>query len=59
MKLYAAIDLHSNNSVLVILNEADRMVVQRRLPNKLECIREALCPYGEQIEGIAVESTYN
>ncbi|WP_034923882.1 transposase, partial [Candidatus Accumulibacter vicinus] len=59
MKLYAAIDLHSNNSVLVILDEADRMVLQRRLPNNLERICEALGPHGEEIEGIAVESTYN
>lgn len=58
MKLYAAIDLHSNNSVLVILDEADRMVLQRRLPNHLERIVEALGPHGEAIEGIAVESTY-
>ncbi len=59
MKLYAAIDLHSNNSVLVILDEMDRTVLQRRLPNKLERICEALGPHGEEIEGIAVESTYN
>lgn len=26
MELYAAIDLHSNNSVLVVIDEADRTV---------------------------------
>ena len=59
MKLYAAIDLHSNNSVLVILDERDRTVLQRRLPNNLEQICQALCAHREAIEGIAVESTYN
>ena len=59
MKRHAAIDLHSNNSVLVMLDEADRMVLQRRLPNNLERICEELDPHGEEIEGIAVESTYN
>ena len=59
MKLYAAIDLHSNNSVLVILDEMDRTVLQRRLPNNLEQICQALCAHREAIEGIAVESTYN
>ena len=59
MKLYAAIDLHSNNSVLVILDEMDRTVLQRRLANNLEQICQALCAHREAIEGIAVESTYN
>lgn len=59
MRLYAAIDLHSNNSVLGILDEADRVVLQRRLPNQLQRICEALGRHGEEVEGIAVESTYN
>ncbi len=50
MKLYAAIDLHSNNSVLVILDEMDRTVLQRRLPNNLEQICQALCAHREAIE---------
>ncbi|TMQ74485.1 Mobile element protein [Candidatus Accumulibacter phosphatis] len=51
--------LHSNNSVLVILDEMDRTVLQRRLPNNLEQICQALCAHREAIEGIAVESTYH
>ena len=59
MKLYAAIDLHSNNSVLVILDERDRVVYERRLPNVLPAILNELKPHRKKVQGIAVESTYN
>ena len=59
MKLYAAIDLHSNNSVLVILDEHDLVVYERRLPNELPFILAELAPHRKSIEAIAVESTYN
>src|SRR5258708_12207824 len=59
MKLYAAIDLHSNNSVLVILDEKDHVVYEKRLMNNLGLIVGALAPYRECVEAVAVESTYN
>lgn len=59
MKLYAAMDLHSNNNVLVILDERDRVVYERRLPNELPGILSQLKPHRKKIQGIAVESTYN
>jgi len=59
MKLYAAIDLHANNSVLVILNEKDRVVLEERRPNDLKVILAELAPYKKRIQAIAVESTYN
>ena len=59
MKLYSAIDLHSNNHVLTIINEQDQKVFERRLPNKLAVTLQALTPYQEDLCGIAVESTYN
>lgn len=59
MKLYSAIDLHSNNSVLLILDEADKIVHERRHPNDLPTILAALEPHRENIQAIAVESTYN
>jgi transposase len=59
MKLYAGIDLHSNNSVLVILNEADKVVYERRLPNQLPVILSELAPYKKEVQAIAIESTYN
>jgi transposase len=59
MKLYAAIDLHSNNSVLVIIDENDRVVYEKRLPNELSVIVSAMAPYRAEVEAVAVESTYN
>jgi transposase len=59
MKLYAAIDLHSNNNVLVIQDEDDKTVCERRHPNELPVVLAQLAPYRESIEAIAVESTFN
>ena len=38
MKLYGAIDLHSNNNVTVVINEQDKVVFKKRLPNDLTTI---------------------
>ena len=35
MKLYGGIDLHSNNSVIALLDEEDKVVYRRRLANDL------------------------
>ena len=59
MKLYGAIDLHSNNNVTVLIDEQDRVVYQKRLPNDLPLITQQLSGYREQLEGIVVESTFN
>jgi transposase len=59
MKVYAGIDLHSSNNYLGIINEEDRRLYQRRLPNRLEDILPALEPFKESLEGVVVESTYN
>ena len=58
-RLYVAIDLHSNNNVVVVLDERDRFVFERRLPNDLPMILPQLAPYRERIEAVAVESTFN
>ena len=59
MELYAGIDLHSNNSVVCVLDEQDREVLRKRLPNDLSIIQAALEPYRAQLVGVAVESTFN
>jgi hypothetical protein len=59
MKLYGAIDLHSTNSVTVLINEQDQVVYQRRLPNHLSQIAQQLSSYRRSLQGIVVESTYN
>jgi hypothetical protein len=42
MPLYGGIDLHANHSVVVLLNEQDQVIYQRRLPNHLPTIVEHL-----------------
>ena len=59
MKLYAGIDLHANNHVLVVSDEDDHVLYQKRLRNELSEILRALTPYQEPLQGIVVESTYN
>lgn len=59
MMLYGAVDLHSNNSVVNIIDEQERVVYEKRLPNDLPFILGQLSPYQSSLEGIVVESTYN
>lgn len=59
MKLYGGIDLHSNNSMVVLLDEQDKVVYGKRHPNELNGILSALEPYRANISGLAVESTFN
>jgi transposase len=59
MPLYGGIDLHANNSVVVLLDEQDHVVYQRRFANHLPTILEQLGPYQADLQGIVVASTYN
>jgi transposase len=59
VKLYCGIDLHSNNHFLTLIDENDRRVVEKRLPNDLAVTLKTLEPYRADITGIAVESTFN
>ena len=56
---FCGIDLHSNNSVVVITDEADRILLSRRCPNDLAKIVLLLEPHRAELEGVVVESTYN
>jgi transposase len=59
MKLYGGIDLHSNNNVIALTDDADQVVYRKRLSNDAGLVLEALAPYQEAITGLVVESTYN
>lgn len=59
MKLYGAIDLHSNNNVTVVIDEQDQIVYQKRLANDLPLVAQQLAGYRDCLQGIVVESTYN
>jgi len=45
----AVLNLHANNSVVVLLNEQDQVVYQKRLPNDLPTILEVLAPHHAEI----------
>jgi transposase len=56
---YSGIDLHSNNSVVTVTDDEDRVVAEKRLPNDLSRIVEFLKPWRDEMAGVVVESTYN
>ena len=56
---YSGIDLHSNNSVVVVSDETDRVLVRRRLPNDAATILAVLAAHRDELVGVVVESTYN
>ena len=58
MGCYVGIDLHATNSMVVVSDDADRVLYQKRLRNDLALILAALEPYQATVQGIAVESTY-
>jgi len=59
MKVYGGIDLHSDNSVVGLSDEQDKVWYRKRLPNDLEVILGELAPFRGELEGLVVESTYH
>jgi transposase len=59
MSHYCGIDLHSNNHVVVVIDEQDKRVFEKRISNDLSLTLKALLPYRTSLQGIAVESTFN
>ena len=59
MQSYAAIDLHSNNGVLTVIDENDRVLKQKKLANRLQLFLDELEPFRATLQGVAVESTFN
>jgi transposase len=56
---YCGIDLHSNNSVIVVIDDKDHVVAQKRLPNELALIVDFVAPWRDELAGVVIESTYN
>jgi transposase len=59
MRTYAGIDLHSSNCYLAVIDEQQRKLFSKRLPNSLDHILSALQPFKDGLSGVVVESTYN
>ena len=56
---YCGIDLHSNNSVVIVSDEGERIAYQKRLPNDLAQILATLEAHQHELAGVVIESTYN
>ena len=59
MALYCGIDLHSTNCWITIIDEDKKVIRETKVGNDLETILRFLAPDRAEIEGIAVESTFN
>lgn len=59
MKLYAGIDLHSNNNYVGVIGEHDERLYSKRHPNELGEVLRVLEPFKDNLKGVVVESTYN
>lgn len=49
MELYAGIDLHSNNNFLAVIDDQDKRLYQKRLPNQPDVVLAELAPFHEWI----------
>ena len=56
---YSGIDLHSNNSVVTVIDDEDRVMAEKRLPNDLAKTLAFLLSWKETLAGVVVESTFN
>lgn len=56
---YCGIDLHSNNSVVVITDETDRVLYSKRHANDLSQMLAVLEMHRAELSGVVVESTFN
>ncbi len=59
MKTYAGIDLHSSNNYIVVIDDNDKRLYEKRTPNEMDAVLSALRPFRKTLEGVVVESTYN
>lgn len=59
MKLYAAIDLHSNNNYLCVIDGKDKRLLEAKFDNDASLVITALKPYKRRLQGVAIESTFN
>ncbi len=46
MKVYGGIDLHSDNSVVGLTDEQDKVLYRKRLPDDLSIVMERWVPTG-------------
>jgi len=57
--LYGGADLHGNNVFLTVCDGQGQRVMERRVKANLNAVNQAMEPYWERVQSLAVESTYN
>lgn len=55
---FGGVYLHLNNSVIVVSDAEDRIVLQRHRANELGAILAARAPHRDELAGVVVESIY-
>jgi transposase len=58
-KLFAGIDLHSNNVMIGVINQDGKRVARQKLDCDLEQVADFLEPLKPRLQSMAVESTFN
>ncbi len=58
MKHYCGIDLHSRDCFLCAIDDNERILVSKKLPNDLKMILDQLCQFNSR-PTVTVESTLN
>jgi hypothetical protein len=51
MKAYAGIDLHASNNYIGVINDEDRRLYSKRVPNRLDAVLSAFKPFVDQLVG--------
>ncbi len=59
MALYCGIDLHARDHVVVVIDEKDRVILEKRQPNDVGATLRVLEGLRSELEAVAVESTFN
>jgi transposase len=59
MGYYAGLDLHSNNTVIGIIDEKGKRVYKRKVDNFIQLVWHELEPFKDEMIGVVVESTFN
>jgi transposase len=59
MQTYAGIDLHSSNNFIGVIDAKDKRLYSKKHDNNLKQVIKALGPFKKNLQGIAIESTYN
>jgi hypothetical protein len=57
-KLYAGLDLHSNNTYCAVINQGGQPLFQKRLANDLPLITQALQPYQKALACKLAKAAY-